>query len=75
MKIFLATDHAGYELKEALNLYLTEHGHEVVDLGAHEHDPEDDYPDLIAPLAQALAAEPQGTDAVRGCVARRRCRC
>ena len=51
MKIYIGADHAGYSLKELLLPYLTELGHEVVDLGAYQYDPQDDYPDFIAPVA------------------------
>ena len=54
-KIYLASDHAGYELKEALGVYLTERGFEVQDLGPSSFDPNDDYPDTIGPLARAVA--------------------
>jgi len=54
MKIALGTDHAGYEYKEAIKQYLTEHGHEVKDFGTHSPEP-CDYPDFIYPAAQAVA--------------------
>jgi ribose 5-phosphate isomerase B len=57
MKIYLATDHAGFEMKESVKEYLIERGHEVIDLGAHEYDESDDYPDLIRPAAEAVAGE------------------
>ena len=47
MKIHLATDHAGLELKEKVNLYLSDLDHEVIDHGAYEYDALDDYPDFI----------------------------
>jgi ribose 5-phosphate isomerase B len=56
MKIGIATDHGGFSLKEELVAHLREEGHEVVDFGAHELDPRDDYPDFVTPLAQAVAA-------------------
>lgn len=47
--IYLATDHAGYEMKEAIKTYLEEKGgHEVYDCGALTFEPGDDYPALIA---------------------------
>jgi ribose 5-phosphate isomerase B len=55
-KIFIATDHAGYALKEALVPYIGTLGYEVEDLGAHEATPEDDYPLLIRPCAEAVAS-------------------
>ena len=56
-KVFLASDHAGYELKEALDPFLTERGFEVEDLGPHDYDKDDDYPDTIGVLARAVAEE------------------
>lgn len=55
MKIGIAADHAGFTLKEELTKDLRKAGHEVVDFGAHEHDPDDDYPDFVALLARAVA--------------------
>ncbi|HVZ76274.1 MAG TPA: RpiB/LacA/LacB family sugar-phosphate isomerase [Candidatus Paceibacterota bacterium] len=54
-KIFLASDHAGYEMKEALNAFLTERGYEVEDLGASTLDPNDDYPDYLGSLGRNVA--------------------
>lgn len=49
MKIFIATDHAGFELKGVLVPFLTEElGHEVVDCGAFNFDEADDYPDFVS---------------------------
>ncbi len=53
MKIYIGTDHAGYELKEKLKPYLIELGHEVEDMGAFEYESDDDYPDYIRPVAEA----------------------
>ena len=58
--IYLASDHAGYELKEALGVFLSEHGFNVSDLGPAGYEPQDDYPDTIGPLARAISGEPQG---------------
>ncbi|MFD1052192.1 RpiB/LacA/LacB family sugar-phosphate isomerase, partial [Kibdelosporangium lantanae] len=44
MRVYLGSDHAGYELKTYLVQHLTAAGHEVVDVGPHVYDPEDDYP-------------------------------
>lgn len=57
MKIHLATDHAGYELKEAVKEYLQEQGLEVVDHGAPSYEEGDDYPDYIAPAAVAVSQD------------------
>lgn len=56
MRVGIATDHGGFELKEQLVAHLREAGHEVVDVGAHSLNPGDDYPDFVIPLAQAVAA-------------------
>jgi ribose 5-phosphate isomerase B len=56
MRIGIATDHGGFELKTKLANYLREAGHEVVDFGAYQLTPEDDYPDFVVPLARAVAA-------------------
>ncbi|MBI4642700.1 MAG: RpiB/LacA/LacB family sugar-phosphate isomerase [Deltaproteobacteria bacterium] len=55
MRLGIAADHGGFELKEQLVEELREMGHEVVDFGAREYDPKDDYPDYVVPLAQAVA--------------------
>src|SRR5213594_3705759 len=54
MKIAIASDHAGYRLKEDIKLLLRELGHEVRDFGTHSDDPVD-YPDFIHPAAEAVA--------------------
>src|SRR5690606_21068665 len=53
MRIALAADHAGFELKEHLSRWLTETGHAVYDLGTHSADPVD-YPDYAAAAARAV---------------------
>lgn len=55
MKVGLAADHGGFELKEKLVDALRESGHEVIDFGALNFDAEDDYPDYVIPLARAVA--------------------
>lgn len=55
MKIGIATDHGGYELKQLIHQYLIDLGHEVVDFGAYSIDQNDDYPDFVIPLANAVA--------------------
>jgi len=57
MKIGIAADHGGFELKEKLAARLRNAGHEVDDFGAHQLIPEDDYPDYVVPLARAVAAD------------------
>lgn len=55
MKIGIAADHGGFELKEILISFLKEAGYNVIDYGASELNNGDDYPDLIIPLAKALS--------------------
>jgi ribose 5-phosphate isomerase B len=56
MLIGIATDHGGFPLKDDLIARLRTAGHEVVDFGADSLSPDDDYPDFVIPLAQAVAA-------------------
>src|ERR1700691_2459960 len=56
MRIGIAADHGGFILKGELAESLRGAGYEVVDLGAHQLNPGDDYPDFIIPLANAVAA-------------------
>jgi len=56
MRVGIATDHGGFDLKEELVAHLREAGHEVVDVGAHSLNPGDDYPDFVIPLAHAVIA-------------------
>jgi ribose 5-phosphate isomerase B len=55
MKVGMAADHGGFELKNTIKLFLKEKGYEVVDYGAFELDTADDYPDFVVPLARAVA--------------------
>ena len=55
MRLGIAADHGGFELKEQLKQELMTLGHEVVDFGASEYNPRDDYPDMVVPLARAVA--------------------
>ncbi len=55
MKIGIATDHGGYNLKEELVNRIRAGGHEIVDFGANKTGPDDDYPDFVIPLARAVA--------------------
>jgi ribose 5-phosphate isomerase B len=57
MRIGIATDHGGFDLKEELVKKLQEARHEVVDFGAHRLSEGDDYPDYVVPLAHAVAAQ------------------
>jgi ribose 5-phosphate isomerase B len=55
MKVFLASDHAGFELKKGLIEFLRADGHDVEDMGPYTLNPADDYPDFIRPLAEKVA--------------------
>ena len=58
MKIYLGSDHAGFELKEKVKTYLAELGqYEVQDVGAFNFIAEDDYPDIVKPFAESIAEE------------------
>ena len=56
MKIGIAADHGGFELKEILHTYLLSLNYEVIDFGAFELNNEDDFPDFIIPLSNAVAS-------------------
>ncbi len=56
MLVGIAADHGGFVLKSNLVARLQAAGHQVLDLGAHELEPADDYPDFVIPLARAVAA-------------------
>lgn len=58
MKIFIGADHAGFNFKNAMAEHLSNAGHEVVDVGAHEYNEGDDYPDYVTLLAERLASDP-----------------
>ena len=51
MRIAIGTDHAGFDLKQQLVRQLRQDGHAVTDVGAHEYDADDDYPDSAFAVA------------------------
>ena len=55
MRVYVASDHGGFKLKEELKKHLQERGDEVVDVGNTKLDPNDDYPDFILSLAEKVA--------------------
>jgi ribose 5-phosphate isomerase B len=65
-KIYFASDHAGFVLKRVLVEHLKGLGYEIEDLGAHEFEPEDDFPDFITPLAHKIAENPDARGIVLG---------
>ena len=66
MKIHLATDHAGLDLKNSIKEYLLDKGHDITDHGANEYDALDDYPDFIFPCARAVAADTESRGIILG---------
>lgn len=62
MKIYLASDHAGFELKEKIKDFLSELGYEIKDFGAFEFNSEDDYPDFIILTMRALQNDLENID-------------
>jgi len=66
MKIYIATDHAGFEIKEGLIPFLTSLGHDVEDCGARILDAQDDYPDFAAKVAETVPKEEGSVGIVLG---------
>jgi len=66
MKVFFASDHAGFALKNALIEHVRTRGYETEDLGAFTLEPEDDYPDFMTPLAKRVVAEPDSCGVIVG---------
>ena len=66
MRIYIGTDHAGFELKENLLPFLRAHGHDVEDFGAKKFEALDDYPDFIRPVAEAVAKDPESRGIILG---------
>ena len=56
MRISVAADHNGYELKNEITEILKRDGHDVIDMGPHDLDPLDDYPDYAKPLAESVSS-------------------
>jgi len=68
-KIFIASDHAGFALKNALAEHIRTLGYEVEDMGPFSLDKDDDYPDFMMPLARRVAERnARGADAARGII-------
>jgi ribose 5-phosphate isomerase B len=56
VRLGIAADHGGFELKQKLAAQLRGAGYEVIDFGAEKLTPDDDYPDFVIPLARAVVA-------------------
>jgi len=65
-KIYITSDHGGYQYKEELKVFLKDSGYEVEDMGNKKLDPEDDYPDFVIPLAEKVLKEPDSFGIVLG---------
>lgn len=57
MRVYLASDHAGFELKSHLARTLADAGHDVVDVGPDSYDPDDDYPPFCIDAARRTVAD------------------
>ena len=66
MRVYLGSDHAGYELKQHLLEHLAAAGHDVVDVGPEQFDPDDDYPPYCLATAARVAADPGSLGVVLG---------
>lgn len=64
--IYIGSDHAGYELKEKLRAYMQTLNIEVIDKGAFSLDHEDDYPDFIIPVAEAVVKDSKSLGIIIG---------
>ena len=58
MKIYLGSDHAGFDLKESLKTFLQHEGYTVEDCGAYTYDKNDDYPDFVSVAANKTSQNP-----------------
>ena len=66
MKIFLGTDHAGFTLKNDIKNFLEEKGYEIEDMGAHNLNENDDYPDYIFPVAEGVSKNTESLGIIFG---------
>ncbi|MBQ1027672.1 ribose-5-phosphate isomerase [Micromonospora sp. C95] len=66
MRVYLGSDHAGFELKVHLANHLAKQGYEVVDIGPHAYDPEDDYPAFCLHAGTRVVVDPGSLGVVIG---------
>lgn len=66
MRVYLGSDHAGFELKARLSEHLQGAGHDVVDVGALTYDPDDDYPAFCIDTARRVVGDPGSLGVVIG---------
>ncbi|SCE96851.1 ribose 5-phosphate isomerase B [Micromonospora coriariae] len=66
MRVYLGSDHAGFELKVHLANHLAKQGYDVVDVGPHNYDPDDDYPTFCLHTGDRVVADETGLGVVIG---------
>ena len=66
MHVYIGSDHAGFELKAVLVEHLSAAGHEVVDIGPHVYDAQDDYPPFCLETGRRVVADPGSLGIVIG---------
>ncbi|KAB1913930.1 ribose-5-phosphate isomerase [Micromonospora sp. AMSO31t] len=66
MRVYLGSDHAGFELKVHLANHLAKQGYEVVDVGPHAYDPDDDYPAFCLHTGERVVSDPGSLGVVIG---------
>ena len=62
--LYIASDHAGFELKKEIASFLKQSNIEFEDIGSHEYNKLDDYPDYIIPAAKKVAENPDKNRAI-----------
>jgi ribose 5-phosphate isomerase B len=66
MKVYLATDHAGFALKETIKVFLQQEGYDIEDCGAYAFDANDDYPDFVHQAAKKVAQSSESRGIILG---------
>ncbi|MET8467518.1 ribose-5-phosphate isomerase [Micromonospora zamorensis] len=66
MRVYLGSDHAGFELKVHLANHLAKQGYDVVDVGPQSYDPDDDYPTFCLHTGDQVVADETGLGVVIG---------
>lgn len=66
MRVYLGSDHAGFELKSAVQRHLSDAGHEVIDIGPAHYDAADDYPPYCLETGRRVVADPGSLGVVIG---------
>jgi ribose 5-phosphate isomerase B len=66
MRVYLGSDHAGFELKTHLANYLTTRGYDLVDVGPASYDPDDDYPAYCIATGLRVVEDPGSLGVVIG---------